>query len=252
MLNLQVLWINGYSIFLPTFSCSHFFWPCSSWDIYVSDTRGGVSLSSASVLKPVVSRAVWWVICTTEFPKACCLILHWLFNISVLNRLHFAYELAEKGLSKTSSPQLEKLLCWRVAWLFMSALGQPCADDFLSSVGSAALILQNCKLELLTWQQIRVVLSVPVYGLNSYLKILIWVGTWLSRAVFCISFSRQMSCTATSETVSAGEGWKSWHWQVLRYKIPVWCTQGASVLHRCPLSTSKVSPGRWPGLCCSC
>lgn len=102
------------------------------------------------------------------------------------------------------------------------------------------LMLQNCKLELLTWQQIKVVLSVPVYGINSYLKILIRVGTWLSRAVFCISFSRQVSCTATCETVQrkAGclgtGGWSDITYLCGALRVPV-CYTDVLCLHlKCP------------------
>lgn len=218
-----------------------------------SDTRGRVSVSSTSVLRPVVSGARWWVICTTGFPKACYLILHCktLPHLSPQETLHM--NLLRKPCLKLVAHHSRSCCVKGLHGSSMSALEQPCGDDFLTSVGSALLILQNCKLELLTWQQIRVVLWVPVYGINSsYLKILIWVVTWLSRPVFCISLSRQMSCTTAFRTVSAEKGWMSWHWQVIRYRILVWCTQGANVLHRCPLCTSKMSPGRWPGLCCCC
>lgn len=235
--------------FLP-FSALIFFWPCSSWAIHLSVRHRRWSLSifhfsseTCSFQGRMMSYLCQWLLQS--------LLSHFTLWDSSTSQASRDFTLPVNLLRRAClrpAAHNSRSCCVRVTWLFC----QPGNSHGLM-ISLQVLVVLLLILELLTWQQIRAVLSVPVHGINSsYLGIFIWAGTWLSRAVFCISFSRQMSCTATCERVSAEKGWMSWHCQVIRHKIPVWCTQGASVLHRCPLSPSEVFPGRWPGLRCSC
>lgn len=112
-----------------------------------SDTRGRVSVSSTSVLRPVVSGARWWVICTTGFPKACYLILHCktLPHLSPQETLHM--NLLRKPCLKLVAHHSRSCCVKGLHGLSMSALEQPCGDDFLTSVGSASVNPS----ELQTW-----------------------------------------------------------------------------------------------------
>lgn len=174
------------AFFFLLFPALVFFWPCSSWDIRMSVWHKRWSFS-------IFTSETW-----SFQGRMMSFLYHWVPQ-SLLPR----FELRDSSTSQSSRDfslhmNLLRKACpglvahnWRSCCIkgLHGCSCQPWNSRVLMISSQVLvvllLILQSCKLELLTWQQIRVVLSVPVYEINSsYLKILIWVGTWLEQFLY--------------------------------------------------------------------